>query len=329
MRMLVTAVTAAMVMAVPALASDPITIKFSHVVAENTPKGRGALEFERLVEDRLPGRVDVEVYPSSSLFGDAKELEALALGDVHIIAPSLSKFNRFTKRLQLFDLPFLFNDRDAVGRFQTSEAGRRLLRVLERKGFLGLAYWHNGMKQLSSAHQPLLMPADAAGQKFRVMSSDVLVAQFEAVDASPQKMKFSEVYQALQTGAIDGQENTWSNIYSQKFFEVQPYITESNHGYLGYMVTANADFWESLPADVREVVEQSMAEATEYVNGIAGEINLQQRQRILDSGQAEIFDLSPEQKAAWREAMQPVWAQFQSDIGSDLVEAAAASNAMN
>ena len=217
--------------------AEEIVIKFSHVVAENTPKGQMANKFKELVEQRLAGKVKVEVYPNSQLFGDNKVLEAMLLGDVQLAAPSLSKFKRYTKKLQLYDLPFLFNDMAAVEQFQQGSAGQELLNSMTKKGILGLGYLHNGMKQLSSS-QPLKVPADAKNLKFRIMSSDVLAAQFEAVDAVPLKKPFSEVFTLLQTKAIDGQENTWSNIYSKKFFEVQPYITESNHGVLDYMVVS-------------------------------------------------------------------------------------------
>jgi C4-dicarboxylate-binding protein DctP len=300
-------------------------IKFSHVVAEGTPKGQGALLFKKLAEERLPGQVKVEVYPNSQLFGDAKEMEALALGDVHLIAPSLSKFDKFTKQLQVFDLPFLFDDVAAVDRFQASETGQELLTSMTDLGFLGLGYWHNGMKQLS-AGKPLRTPADAAGLKFRIQASDVLLAQFEALQANPQKMAFAEVYQALQVGTVDGQENTWSNIYTQKFYEVQPYITETNHGIIDYMVVANAEFWSGLDDDVRTELETIMDEVNVEVNRLAEELNLQDKQKIIDSGRSEIIQLTPEERAAWVETMQPVWDQFKEDIGEDIVEAARAAN---
>src|SRR5690606_2161594 len=231
-------------------AADPITIKFSHVVAENTPKGQGALMFKRLAEERLPGKVKVEVYPNSSLYGDGKEMEALLLGDVHIIAPSLAKFEHYSKQLQIFDLPFLFDDIEAVDRFQRSEAGQKLLSSMQDKGITGLGYWHNGLKQLS-ANKKLIEPKDARGLKFRVQASAVLDEQFKALRANPRKMSFAEVYQGLQTGVVNGAENPYSNIYSQKMHEVQKYITESNHGLLDYMVITNTKFWEGLPADIR------------------------------------------------------------------------------
>jgi C4-dicarboxylate-binding protein DctP len=309
----------------PSFAAKPIVIKFSHVAADNTPKGQGALMFQRLVEERLGDKVAVEVYSNSQLYGDAKEMEALALGDVQIIAPSLSKFDRFTKKIQVFDLPFLFDDLAAVDRFQASPVGRDLLRAIEDKGFLGLAYWHNGMKHFS-ANKPLRVPEDAKGLKFRVQNSDVLVEQFRQIGANPQKMAFSEVYQALQTGAIDGQENAWSNIYSQKFYEVQKYVVESDHGVLDYMVVVNTEFWNSLPADLRAGLEEILGEVTIAVNHMADELNRRDRQRIVDSGRSEVLALSAEEKDAWRQAMRPVWSQFEDAIGKEVIEAAVASN---
>jgi C4-dicarboxylate-binding protein DctP len=308
-----------------AQAADPIKIKFSHVVADATPKGKGALEFKRLVEERLPGKVVVEVYPNSQLFGDAKEMEALLLGDVQIIAPSLSKFDKFTKKLQVFDLPFLFDDINAIDRFQKGAKGQELLGSMKSKGYTGLAYWHNGMKQLS-ANKPLRMPEDAKGLKFRIQPSDVLLAQFQALGANPQKMAFAEVYQALQTGTVDGQENTWSNIYSQKFHEAQKYITETNHGVIDYMVVANTKFWDGLPKDIKPVVEKAMADATTYANKLAEDINQQDKKRIMDSGKTEIITLTKDQAGAWRKAMTPVYQKFEPDIGKDLLDAALASN---
>jgi C4-dicarboxylate-binding protein DctP len=306
-------------------AQQPIKIKFSHVVADNTPKGQGALMFKKLVEERLPGKVVVEVYPNSSLFGDAKEMEALLLGDVQIIAPSLSKFDKFTKKLQVFDLPFLFDDINAIDRFQKSPVGQDLLKSLASKGYTGLGYWHNGMKQFS-ANKPLREPADAKGLKFRIQASNVLEEQFKALGANPQKMAFAEVYQALQTGVVDGQENTWSNIYSQKYHEVQKFMTESNHGVIDYMVVANTKFWSGLPKDVRDVLEKSMAEATDHVNKTSEQFNQDDRKKIVDSGRSEIIVLSKQQQAAWRKAMEPVYKKFEGEIGKDLIDAALKSN---
>lgn len=302
-----------------------IVVKFSHVVAENTPKGQGALLFKKLAEERLAGKVRVEVYPNSQLFGDAKEMEALALGDVQLIAPSLSKFDRYTKKLQLFDLPFLFDDIGAVDRFQKSAEGRKLLRTMEDKGFVGLGYWHNGMKQIS-ANTPLRLPENAKGLKFRIQASDVLLAQFQALDANPQKMAFSEVYQALQVGTVDGQENTWSNIHSQKFNEVQKYITESNHGIIDYMVVSSTEFWNGLPDDVRTELEAIMEEVTTEVNELANAINEEAKAGIEKAGTSEILQLTAEQRKAWKQAMAPVWKQFEPEIGAELIEAAGAAN---
>jgi C4-dicarboxylate-binding protein DctP len=306
-------------------ADDPIVVKFSHVVAEGTPKGQAALKFKELAEAKLPGKVVVEVYPSSQLFGDDKELEALLLGDVQLIAPSLSKFDRYTKKLQLFDLPFLFDDIAAVDRFQQSEAGIDLLQSMRDNDLEGLAYWHNGMKQMS-ANKELHVPGDAAGLKFRIQPSDVLQAQFEALGANPQKMKFSEVYQALQTGVVDGQENTWSNIFSQKFHEVQAAISETNHGVIDYMVVTNAEWWSGLPEDVRGALMEAMAEATLYGNGIANKLNDEARTKIEAAGKAKILTLTAEEVAEWRKAMKPVWDKFAPDIGQDLIDAALSAN---
>ncbi|WP_394561287.1 C4-dicarboxylate TRAP substrate-binding protein DctP [Aquipseudomonas alcaligenes] len=306
-------------------AADPIVIKFSHVVADSTPKGQGALMFKKLAEERLPGKVKVDIYPNSSLFGDGKEMEALLLGDVQIIAPSLAKFEQYTKQLQVFDLPFLFDDMAAVDRFQHSPEGQKLLTSMESKGITGLAYWHNGLKQLS-ANKPLYEPKDARGQKFRVQASAVLEEQFKVVRANPRKMSFAEVYQGLQTGVVNGAENPYSNIYSQKMHEVQKYITESNHGLLDYMLITNTKFWNGLPEDVRGELSKILVEVTAEVNKQADALNQGDKQRIIDAKTTEIITLTPEQRAEWREAMKPVWKKFEGEIGPDLIKAAEASN---
>jgi C4-dicarboxylate-binding protein DctP len=311
--------------AASAVADDPTVIKFSHVVAENTPKGLMAQRFQELVKEKTDGAVVVEVYPNSQLFGDDKVLEAMLLGDVQMAAPALSKFSRYTDVLALYDLPFLFKDLDAVDRFQQSEHGQTMLDAISDKGLIGLGYLHNGMKQLS-ASEPLRVPEDAAGKKFRIMSSDVLEAQFEAVDAAPLKKPFSEVFTLLQTKAIDGQENTWSNIYSKKFFEVQPYITESNHGLLDYMVVTSKEFWSGLGEEQRAAVKAALDEALAFGNQKARDKAIEDKQKIADSGRSEIIELTPEERAQWVEAMQPVWEQFQDEIGAELIEAANASN---
>lgn len=306
-------------------ASAQTVIKFSHVVADSTPKGQGALMFKKLAEERLAGKIKVEVFPNSQLFGDGKEMEALLLNDVQLIAPSLSKFDRYTNQIQVFDLPFLFDDIAAVHRFHSSAAGKGILNSLSKKGMTGLAYWDNGMKQLS-AKKALKMPEDAKGLKFRIQASDILEAQFKAVGGVPQKLAFAEVYQALETGVVDGAENPWSNAYSQKFYEVQPFFTESNHGYLGYMVVANAKFWSDLPADVREALEKIIAEVTVEVNKSSSALNDGDRKKIQDSGKTQILPFTAEQRATWQKAMQPVYDKFTDKIGKDIVDAARAAN---
>jgi len=301
-------------------------IKFSHVVAENTPKGQAAIKFKELAEKKLPGKVTVQVFPSSQLFGDAKELEALLLGDVQFIAPSLSKFDRYTKKLQVFDLPFLFEDVDAVDHFQSGPQGKALLESMKSRGLLGLAYWHNGMKELSTNKDVLKRPEDVKGLKFRIQASDVLEAQFRQLGANPQKMAFSEVYQALQTGVVDGQENTWSNIYSQKFFEVQKTIAETNHGVIDYMVVTNAKWWDSLPADVKKGLSEAMAYAPAYGHKITNDTNESDKKRIADASKTQIQKLTKDDVAAWRKAMEPVWKKFEGDIGHDLIDAALKAN---
>ncbi|MCV6612628.1 MAG: TRAP transporter substrate-binding protein [Amphritea sp.] len=326
MRLLTAAVTTmALTFGATVATAAPVEIKFSHVVAENTPKGQMANKFAELVAERLPGQVEVKVFPSSQLFGDNKVLEAMLLGDVQMAAPSLSKFQKYTKSLQLFDLPFLFRDMAAVERFQSSAEGQEMLKALESKGLVGLGYLHNGMKQLS-ASTPLRVPADANGKKFRIMTSDVLHAQFEAVDAVPLKKPFSEVFTLLQTKAIDGQENTWSNIYSKKFFEVQPYITESNHGVLDYMVVTSAEFWSDLDADLRSEVKKALDEAIAYGNSIAAEKASSDKQAIIDSKRSEVVEITDAEREQWVAAMKPVWNQFADEIGADLIKAAEAAN---
>ncbi|MCB1833592.1 MAG: DctP family TRAP transporter solute-binding subunit, partial [Geminicoccaceae bacterium] len=260
-------------------------------------------------------------------YNDDQVLEAMLAGDVQFAAPSLSKFETFTKKFRLFDLPFVFDDIAAVDRYQLSEDGQALLDSMQRRGLQGLGYWHNGMKQLS-ASKPLLAPEDAKGLKFRIQPSDVLQAQFEAIGANPQKMAFSEVYGALQTGVVDGQENTWSNIYGQKFFEVQDGITETNHGIIDYLVVTSTEFWEGLPEEVRTQLKTIVDEVTTQRNAESTAVDLQNRQYILDTG-AVIRELSKEQRTAWVDAMKPVWEQFAGDIGQDVIDTAVSYNASN
>jgi len=308
-----------------AVSADPIIIKYSHVVAENTPKGQAALKFKELAEKYLPGKVEVQVFPNSQLFGDGKEMEALLLGDVQIVAPSLSKFSKYTKKLQVFDLPFLFDDIEAVDRFQASAKGQELLTSMEDKGLIGLGFLHNGMKQLS-ANVPLRKPTDANGLKFRIQASDVLEAQFKAVGGNPQKIAFAEVYQALQSGVVDGTENPWSNTYTKKFFEVQKYITESDHGVLDYMVVTNAKWWNGLPADIRSSLAKAMTESIAVGNKIALTEDVDYRAKVIEAKKAEVIKLTKAEKTEWRKAMKPVWNQFEGEIGKDLIDAAQQAN---
>lgn len=304
-------------------AGEPETyvIKFPHVVALSTPKGQAAQRFKELAEERFPGRVRVEIYPSAQLMEDSESIEAVAFGEVQMIAPALSLFDRLTPKFQIFDLPFLFPDLESAERFQQSPAGRELLMSVARHDILGLQYWHNGMKHFTGP-RPLRGPRDASGLKFRVMESDLLQAEIEAAGGSPQKMAFGEVYQALQTGTVDAQENSWSNIYGSRFYEVQPYITESNHGYIGYLVAVNKTFWESLPDDLRAGLEATLAEVTEWGNARSQEINMHDRRTIAESGRTQIVTLTEEERRAWQEAMQPVWNEFGEAIGRDLISAA-------
>lgn len=308
-------------------ACDPgeIVVKFSHVTnTDKHPKGIAASLLADRVNEEMDGTMCMEVYPNSTLYNDDRVLEAMLQGDVQLAAPSLSKFEKLTKQFRLFDLPFLFEDVHAVDRFQASDAGEAMLHSMQRRGLQGLAYWHNGMKQMS-ASVPLLEPSDAKGLKFRVQSSDVLVAQMDAIGGSPQKMAFSEVYGALQQGVVDGQENTWSNIYGKKFFEVQDGITETNHGIIDYLLVTSVDWLDSLDVDVREQFLAIVDEVTETRNSESVQVNQEARQAIVDAG-GEVRQLTPEQREKWVEAMKPVWEQFEDDVGQENLDAAVASN---
>jgi C4-dicarboxylate-binding protein DctP len=306
---------------------DPgeIVIKFSHVTnTDKHPKGIAASLLEERVNTEMNGKACMQVFPNSTLYDDNKVLEALLNGDVQLAAPSLSKFEKFTKKYRIFDLPFLFENVEAVDRFQNSESGEKLKNAMKRRGLQGLAFWHNGMKQMS-ANKPLLVPGDAKDLKFRVQASDVLVAQFEQLGANPQKMSFKEVYGGLQTKVIDGQENTWSNIYGKKFFEVQDGVTETNHGILDYLVVTSREFWDGMPEDTRSQFAQILKEVTDTRNAESTQVNLANKNNIVESG-GVVRTLTPEQRQQWVEALQPVWQKFEKDIGSDLIEAALASN---
>ena len=317
-----TAASFALAFAIPtASAQTPIVIKFSHVVANDTPKGKGAERFKQLVEERTNGRVKVEVYANSVLYKDKEELDALQLGAVQMLAPSVSKFGPLgVKEFEAFDLPFIFPDKGVLARVAEGPIGTSLFRKLESKGIKGLAFWDNGFKDMT-ANKPLRTPADFKGLKMRIQSSKVLEAQFRALGALPQVLAFSEVYQALQTGVVDGTENTPSNIYSQKMHEVQKYLTVSNHGYIGYAVIVNKKFWDGLPPDIRTILEGAMKDATRYTNAIAQQENDDALAKIKAAGHTEIITLTPAQKAEWRNALQPVYAEMAPRVGKDLIDA--------
>ncbi|MDE0969267.1 MAG: DctP family TRAP transporter solute-binding subunit [Octadecabacter sp.] len=306
--------------------SSEIVVKFSHVTnTDRHPKGIAATLLQERVNAEMNGVMCMEVFPQSSLYNDDQVLEAMLQGDVQLAAPSLSKFEAFTRQFRIFDLPFMFTNIDAVDQFQASETGQDMLNSMQRRGLQGLSYWHNGMKQMS-ANVPLASPTDAEGLKFRVQASDVLVAQMEAMGASPQPMAFSEVYGALQTGVVDGQENTWSNVWGQKFFEVQDGTTETNHGIIDYLVVTSVDFLDSLDVDVRDQFMTILDEVTSTRNAEAFAVNEIAKQSIIDAG-GTILELTSEQRAVWVDTMKPVWGQFVDDVGQDNIDAAQAINA--
>lgn len=314
------AVLAAMMMAAPVLA-EPIVIKFSHVVAPDTPKGKAAARFEELAERYTDGAVDVQVFPNSQLYKDKEELEALQLGAVQMLAPSLAKFSPLgVQDFELFDLPFLFPDYEALHAVTNGPVGKALLDDLEDKGITGLAYWDNGFK-IMSANRPLRMPEDFRGLRMRIQASRVLEAQMAALGAVPQVMAFSEVEQALRAGLVDGAENTPSNMLTQGINAVQPYATVSNHGYLGYAVIVNKTFWDSLPRDLRAGLGQAMAEATAYGNSIAKGENDAALAAMRASGTTVFHELSPEERAAWLEALLPVQEAMAARIGAQTLAA--------
>ena len=316
------AVAIAMSTALPALAQDAITIKFSHVVAPDTPKGKGAQKFKELAEQYTEGKVKVEIYPNSQLYKDKEELEALQLGAVQMLAPSLAKFGPLgVQQFELFDLPMLFANRDELRKITDGDVGKGLLAKLEDKGIKGLAYWDNGFK-IMSANSPVIVPDDFLGLKMRIQSSKILEAQMEALGAVPQVMAFSEVYQALQTGVVDGTENPPSNMYTQKMHEVQKHATISRHGYLGYAVIVNKAFWDGLPEDVRANLEKAMAEATVYANGIAAEENDKSLEAMKAAGTTEFHEMTDEERAEWLEVLKPVHEEMADRIGADLIQQA-------
>ena len=300
--------------------AEPIVIKFSHVVAQDTPKGLAADFFKKRAEELTQGKVTVEVYPNSQLYKDKEEMEALQLGAVQMLAPSLAKFGPLgVKDFEVFDLPFIFNDYDGLHKVTKGPAGKALLDKLAPKGILGLAYWDNGFKSFS-ANSPMKTPADLKGKKFRIQNSKVLEEQMRTIKAIPQMLAFSEVYQALQTGVVDGAENPISNFYTQKMHEVQKYMTITNHGYLGYAVIVNKKFWEGLPADIRTQLETALNEATDYANKIAKEMNDRDLASVKASGKTEVTTLTPEERAAFKAAMLPVHDKMASRIGQETID---------
>ncbi len=303
-----------------------IVVKFSHVTnTDKHPKGIAATLLAERVNTEMNGTACMEVFPNSTLYNDNQVLEAMLQGDVQLAAPSLSKFEQFTKQFRIFDLPFMFENIEAVDAFQNSETGQAMKESMTRRGLLGLAFWHNGMKQMS-ANVPLISPTDANGLKFRVQNSDVLKAQMAALGGSPQPMAFSEVYGALQTGVVDGQENTWSNIYGKKFFEVQDGVTETNHGIIDYLLVTNVDWWESLDGDVRKQLKAIIDDVTVTRNSEAFKVNQDNREAIIAAG-GVVRELTAEQRADWVATMKPVWEQFKDDVGQENIDAAQAINA--
>jgi len=301
-------------------AQAPIIIKFSHVVAIDTPKGKGAEKFKELAEKRLPGKVKVEVYSNSTLYKDGEEMEALSLGSVQLLAPSLAKFGPLGAReFEVFDLPYIFDSYDELHKVTGGPVGKALFKKLESKGITGLAYWDNGFKVMS-ANKPLKTPTDCRGLKMRIQSSQVLSSQMKALGALPQTMAFSEVYQALQTGVVDGTENPPSNLYTQKMHEVQKHVTMTDHGYLGYAVITNKKFWDGLPADVRTGLEAAMVEATKFANDIARKENEDAMAKVKASGKSEIYVPTKEERAAWKKALVRVHTDMESRIGKETIQ---------
>jgi C4-dicarboxylate-binding protein DctP len=301
-------------------AADPIVIKFSHVVAPDTPKGKASEKFKELAEKYTNGQVKVEVYGNSILYKDKEEIDALQLGAVQMLAPSLAKFGPLgAKEFEVFDLPYILPDKAALRKVTDGALGKRLFTKLESKGIKGLAYWDNGFKVMS-ANKPLHLPEDFRGLKMRIQSSKVLEAQMRALGAIPQVLAFSEVYQALQTGVVDGTENTPSNEYTQKMHEVQKYTVNSAHGYIGYAVITNKKFWDGLPADIRAQLEKAMTEATTYANEIAQKDNDDAMEAMRKSGKTQIIELTPAEKTAWRKALEPVYQEMAARVGQDVID---------
>jgi len=328
MKKRVLAIGIGVIASIMSLSASEYVLKFSHVVSPNTPKGKAALYFEKRLEELSKGRIDVQVYPNSQLYKDSAVLKALRLDSVQMACPSFSKFGKIVPQLALFDLPFLFRDIEHLHKVQDSEVGQKLKDMVTAKGFVALDFWDNAFKQMTDSKRPLIKPEDAKGLKFRIMSSKVLEEQFKAVGAIPQVMPFSEVYSALQQGVIDGEENTNSNIYTKKFYEVQKYMTVSNHGYLGYLVVMSKRFWNSLPDDLKAAVKQAMKEATAKEREYAIELDKSQFAKIKEyadkTGKLKITVLTPQQKEEWKKVMEKIYPKFYDPklIGKDLIEKA-------
>jgi C4-dicarboxylate-binding protein DctP len=313
------AVAAAALMAQPAAAQSPVVIKFSHVVAPDTPKGNGAEKFKELAHKYTEGRAKVEVYANSSLYKDKEEVEALQLGAVQMLAPSLAKFGPLgVREFEVFDLPYIMPNKQVLRKITEGPLGKKLMAKLEPKGIIGLAYWDNGFK-IMSANRPLRAPEDFRGLKMRIQSSKVLEAQMRALGSIPQVMAFSDVYQALQTGVVDGTENPPSNMYTQKMHEVQKHATLSNHGYLGYAVIVNKSFWDRLAPDIRQGLEKAMAEATAYANAISEQENEQAIAEMKASGRTTFHELTAQEQGAWHKALEPVTQEMASRVGKELI----------
>jgi C4-dicarboxylate-binding protein DctP len=310
----------AMVLAIGvAQAQQPIVIKFSHVVAVDTPKGKAAEYYKTLVDERLKGRVKIEVYPNSSLFKDGEEMEALQLGSVQMLAPSLAKFGPIgVREFEVFDLPYMFDNYEELHKVTDGPVGAALFKKIESKGLVGLAYWDNGFKVMS-ANKAIRVPADYKGLKMRIQSSKVLGDEMKALGSIPQVMAFSEVYQSLQTGVVDGTENPPSNFYTQKMQEVQKYLALTDHGYLGYAVIVNKKFWDGLPADIRTTLQGAMKDATKYANDIAKKENVDALEAVRKSGKTQILMLTPEEKAAMKKALVVVHKENESRVGKDII----------
>ena len=313
----------------PGWAQAPVVIKYSHVVANDTPKGKGSLKFKELAEKYTGGKVKIEVYPNSQLFKDKEEMDALQLGSVQLLAPSTAKFAPLgAKEFEALDLPWLFKDEKQYATVMKGEVGKWLFKKLESKGILGLAYWDNGFHMVS-ANRPLLMPADFQGLKIRISGSKVADQYFRLMGSIPQIMAFSEVYQALQTGVVDGCENTPSNYLTQKFHEVQKHITVSNHAHLQYAVIVNSKFWNGLPADIRGNLDKAMNEATDYTNSIAVKENEDALAEIKASGKTELHTLNDQQRQAWKTAMQPTYTWAKGRVGTEVLDILSKATASN